>query len=186
MAPLVGFNLYSQDNDTHMFSAEPETCPVCNYRRNFLAYNPEYVLRGTKFDISTTYDGFVIVSEPFRQFCVEQGYDGLRFGEFRHDRSHYNFAVSHEVRFDAEKRRTRFEKLCPHCGNYESIIGATPSYLLIEQPLPDGFYRSDLLFGSGNEKHPLMFVGVETRKKLETAGLKGLEFCEAFGLSQSA
>lgn len=186
MAPLPGFNLYGHDNDTYMFSdAGPETCPVCSYRRDLLAYNPDYVLVKTDTDISTTYDGFVIVSEAFKQFCSGQGYQNLKFGEFRHDRWHYNFEVNQQVKFDAERRRTRFEKDCPYCGNYESVIGATPSYLLVANPLADGFYRSDLIFGSGNEKHPLIFVGAETRKKLERAGLKGLEFSEALGIFQA-
>ncbi len=184
---LVGYDLHGQDNDTHMFPPEAVTdrCDVCNYRLDFLTYNPNYALKKSKRDISATYDGFLIVSEAFRKFCVEQGYKDLVFGKFRQDKTHYNFTVKRIVKFDAVRRGTRFEKLCPGCGNYESIIGATPSHLLIEGPLEDGFYRSDLLFGSGDEKHPLIFVGIETRTKLEKAQLKGLEFAPAFGCSQS-
>ncbi len=55
--------------------------------------------------------------------------------------------------------------------------------MLIDQPLEDGFYRSDLLFASGNEKHPLIFVGIKTKAKLEATNLNGLEFAPVYGIA---
>jgi hypothetical protein len=131
---VVGYNLDGQDNNTYMFppGAVVERCSVCNYRRDLLAYNPNYVLQKADADVSTTYDGFLIVSGAFRKFCVEQGYRELVFGEFLQDKRHYDFNVKRSVKFDAVRRGT--------------IIGATPSYLLIEEPLEDGFYRGRKIF----------------------------------------
>jgi len=159
---------------------------------DFLAYNPDYqfkrreadkydgyIKRGA--DFSSTYDSYDIVSDRFRTFCLEQQYEGLAFGEFSNDKTHFNFMPNRIVRFDALRRNTTFEKLCRVCRNYESVVGATPPYLLRSKPLEDGFYRSDLLFGSGDRKGPLILVGLETKAKLKAANLKGLEFSPAFG-----
>jgi hypothetical protein len=88
--------------------------------------------------------------------------------------------VDRVVSFDAKSRRTRFINCCAVCGNYDEVIGATPAYLEVPGPLEDGIFRSDLLFGSGNAKHPLIIVGLETKERLEGAGLKGLLFREAY------
>jgi hypothetical protein len=132
-------------------------------------------------DISHTYDGQTIVSKAFKEFCEKNEYRWIKFGEFENDPNHFHLILRRVVKFDAVRRKTRFEHLCPHCGNYESIVGVKPAYLLVNEPLGDGFYRSDLLFASGNEKHPLTFVGIQTRAKLKLSGLKGLEFAPAFG-----
>jgi hypothetical protein len=191
---LVGYILSGPDNGTFMFRRESEVkrCPVCGYRVDFLAYNPEYEFRrreADKYDgyvkrgadFSSTYDLYDIVSDHFRAFCLEQQYKGLAFGEFSNLNTHFSFMPDRIVPFDALRRTTNFEKLCRACGNYESVTGATPSYLLRSKPLEDGFYRSDLLFGSGDSKGPLILVGIETREKLKAAKLKGLEFSPAFG-----
>ena len=55
---------------------------------------------------------------------------------------------------------------------FQYVAGATPPYLKIQDPLTDGIYRSDVLFADGNEKHPLRFVGAETREKILAEGLR--------------
>ena len=191
---LIGYDLSGPDNGTFMFrgGSEVKRCPLCGYYVDFLAYNPDYqfkrreadkydgyIKRGA--DFSSTYDSYDIVSDRFRTFCLEQQYEGLAFGEFSNDKTHFNFMPNRIVRFDALRRNTTFEKLCRVCRNYESVVGATPPYLLRSKPLEDGFYRSDLLFGSGDRKGPLILVGLETKAKLKAANLKGLEFSPAFG-----
>jgi hypothetical protein len=181
---MVGYNLSGQDNDTHMFrdNSIVAKCEACGYRLDFLRTNPNYVLRGSKRDLSATYDGQTIVSKAFKEFCERNEYRGLKFAIFENDPDHFHLILTRVVKFDAAKRKTRFDKLCPECGNYESVVGATPSFLLVSDPLKDGFYRTDLLFGSGNEKHPLELVGTATKAKLEAAKLKGLEFKPAYGI----
>src|SRR6266446_13227 len=175
---IVGYKIGGQDNDTHMFRDDSSLrkCEGCGYRLDFSATNPQYCLNKCSDDISATYDGQTIVSRAFKDFCERNEYQGIKFAVFENDPNHFHLVVLREVKFDAERRKTRFENLCPQCGNYESIVGAKPAYLLISEPLDSGFYRSDLLFASGNEKHPLTLIGNETKAKLEAAKLKGLEF----------
>jgi hypothetical protein len=180
----VGYTLGGQDNDTYMFSkndAVPK-CNGCGFRLDFFRTNPAYRLANYREDISHTYDGQTIVSKAFRDFYLNNGYHGARFAAFENDSNHFHLKIDEVVSFDAVRRKTRFENLCPQCGNYESVVGATPAYLLVDHILKDGFFRSDLLFASGNEKHPITVVGVETKAKLKVSGLRGLEFSPVFGM----
>jgi hypothetical protein len=183
---LVGYKINGQDNDTYMFqdNSRIPKCEKCGYRLNFSTTNPDYFLKSCKDAISTTYDGQTIVSKAFKHFCELNRYSGIKFGGFENDPNHFHLILMQVVQFDAIKRKTRFENLCSQCGNYESIIGATPTYLLVDKPLEDGFYRSDLIFASGNEKHPLNLVGIETKAKLEAAGLglEAVDFSPAYGI----
>ena len=59
---------------------------------------------------------------------------------------------------------------------YNEIGGAAPFLKNLNEPLKDGFFRSDILFGSGNERSPLIFVGEDTYKKIKRDKLKGFVF----------
>ncbi len=89
--------------------------------------------------------------------------------------------VQNVVPFDAERRKTRFGPLCSVCGNHQYIVGATPALLKVKEPLGDGIFRSDLLFGAGDGKHPLRFVGPKTKALMQAADLK-IVFSPAEGL----
>jgi hypothetical protein len=81
------------------------------------------------------------------------------------------------VRFDAARRGSRREKFCDRCGGYFDIVGANPILLAdVSTPLTDGFYRTDMEFGSGHEQHPIILVGVDTAAQLHALNLRGLEF----------
>jgi hypothetical protein len=181
---IVGYKIGGQDNDTYMFRDDSslQKCDGCGYRLDFYATNRQYCLKKSGSDISATYDGQTIVSQIFKEFCEQNKFKGVKFVAFENDPNHFHLTVTPEVKFDAIRSKTRFENLCSQCGNYESIVGAKPAYLLAAQPLRDGFYRTDLIFASGNEKHPLILVGQETKAKLEAASLVGLEFSPAYGI----
>jgi hypothetical protein len=46
----------------------------------------------------------------------------------------------------------------------------------VTQPLEDGFYRTDLVFGCSIGKHPITVVAPTTRRKIEAAGFRRLSF----------
>ncbi len=63
------------------------------------------------------------------------------------------------------------------CAAHESVVGANSVYLRnVRGPIGGGFYRTDLEFGSGREKHPLVIMGLATYPLLLKEKLKGLEF----------
>jgi len=192
---IVGYTLSIPDNGRHMFmhKSERKRCSACSYPLKFLSYNPKFKSSSrivdrhdgyitSKPDISSTYDLFYIASGRFRDFCLNEGYDGLIFDKFNDDPNYFNLRVRRRVKFDARRRRTTFDKYCRVCKNYESVVGATPSYLLRSSPLSDNFYRTDLIFGSEGRRSPLILVGPETKTKLQLAKLKGLTFQPAYGI----
>jgi|GEM_PF-551888 len=201
---MVGYSLSSHFNDTYMFEMKKFSsiiphCPKCGYRLDFTLTNPEYKLgkpnkdsadclypaarKAYKYDLSSTYDGLTIATSAFKMFCEKNGYGkDMIFKGFKEDVGHFHLLVKKKIKFDTLKKETRFEKLCPECGNYESVVGAYPAFLLVTKPLSDGFYCSDLLFASGNEKSPLILVGIKTYQRLKASKLKGLEFEPAYGL----
>lgn len=160
----------------------PSTCPTCGWRLDFQAHNPKYKLRSTKRDISATYDGQLIVSKQFRDFCQQEGINGARFLPFINDENHFHLVVDRIVPFVVSEQSPKFYKYCSTCKIYGDIILASKVYISTTVPLLDGFYRTDLVFASGNEKHPLVLVGTDTKSKLKAVGLKGLEFEPAFGI----
>lgn len=163
-----------------MFDEEEyDLCPSCGYRKEFVKHNPAYTPKKRMRDFSVTYDGFSIVSLRFRD-CVEETLKEVEFDEFSGNENYFNLRPKQTVEFDHERSKTRFIKQCRECENFESIVGTgRPAYLKVTAPISVGILRSDLLFASGNEKHPLTIVGLETRRALENCGLKGLEFKDA-------
>jgi len=160
---------------------EQNRCPFCGYRLNFHPHNPRYKVRNKLTDISVTYDGQTIVSTKFKKFCEENKLEGIIFRGFESDKNCFQMVVTREIEFDAARRKTRFEHFCPVCKNYESVVGADPTYLSTSIPLSSGIFRTNLLFASGNEKHPLFLVSIDTKSKLEKSKLIGSEFSPAYG-----
>jgi hypothetical protein len=188
----IGYTIIGQDNDSYMcascdrvFSDMPglNVCPDCGYRTDFAYTNPTFTLTRTKFDLSHTYDGACIVSERFREFCVRHQFESLEFRTLPRAKGLYHFFAHRVVPFDASARKTCFGALCPTCGFHESVTGATPSFLKVSAPLPDGFSRSDLLFGSRNAKSPLIFVGTNTKELLDHECFRGICFKSAMSNS---
>ena len=175
----IGYAIFGQHNDTTMLDqCQFETCPECGYVTDFDFYNEGYRPKKEYLDYSETYDLFTVVSAKFRDFCLREAYTALRFRPFRGTNRHYCFSVDEPiVEFDSSRRETAFDKLCPTCGFYESVTGATPVFLKKPEQLPaDGFARTDLCFGSGNEKKPIYLIGAETHRKMRKERFRGIEF----------
>ncbi len=182
----IGYTLSVPDNGTYMFREKLglRKYPGCGYSKPALRHNPAYRLNRREVDYqhdgyfkrnvdsSCTYDSYYIVSERFKEFCLNEGYPGLVFREFDKDKAHFNFIVKRTVKFDAIRRGTRFEKSCHACRNYESVVGATPGYFLHSKPLRDGFYRTDLLFGIGDNKSTVIIVASKQELNLKKRSLR--------------
>lgn len=137
------------------------------------------VIKKRRFDISITYDGVVVVSDAFKTAYDLNGLSGLWFVPLPDDSAFFNIQATDIVAFDAERRGTRFIKQCDSCGQFESVAGATPIYLKEGSTIADlGFVRTDLEFGSEDEKHPLLLCGPSAGKALKHAKLKGLDLAE--------
>ncbi len=174
---ILGYYLYGADNNSYMLDGlNFNKCPKC--KNKFInEINPDFNLKIKDFDFSFTYDGFIIVSNRFKKFCDSNNYKNLRFTTLTLEKGFYVFEPLQVLKFDANKRGTRFINFCCSCNRYNEIIGATPVFLEKQSlPLEDSFYRTDLIFGSGNEKAPIIILGRETHKKLKSKNLIGLDF----------
>lgn len=198
---MAAFVVYSQDNDSYSFREYPtltenqrihqaivpdmsgearsgvRRCQACG---ELLAKWDEplsqLVLKKRKYDISATYDGVTVVSERFKMVYEENNLSGLVFRQLPDDSAFFAIYPSRAVEFDAQRRKTRFIKPCPQCGHFESVVGATPVYLKVGVEIGERqFVRTDLEFGSLDEKHPLLLCGEYAAHALSKAMLKGLD-----------
>ncbi len=176
---IIGYNLSGPDNDSHMYyhAAGLPVCPQCGYKMNSEYINPDLRIKRRKYDFSFTYDNCAIVSLKFKEFCIRNGYSEIEFQKLPADSAFFLLAIRNVLDFDVEKANTRFLKFCPACNRYESVVGIAPFCLKnIHMPLEDNFYRTNLEFGSGNEKNPGIIVGVDTYSKLKREQFTGLEY----------
>jgi len=174
---VTGYSLSKEDNDTIAFGDrfDVKRCPGCVNISDKWASMPEGVRIQTRsFDLSSTYDGVAIASRRFRKFVRENGITGVVFRELPSDPLFFQVLATRVVKFDFERRQTIFEELCPVCGRYYAIAGATPAYLLPgERVDPMEFVRTDIEFGTGDEQGPLLICGLKAGELLRDSGLAG-------------
>ena len=175
------YSLSGYDNDSFMCSSTDrifenmeglEVCPACGYRTNFSYINSEFRVKRRTNDISYTYDGYCIVSLKFKEACERELFQGLQFIHLPSDKEYFYLDPSCVVEFDTEKRKTRFENKCEVCGNFESVAGATPAF--IKGELTADICRTNIMFGSGNAKHPLILASKKAKETFEREKLKGV------------
>jgi hypothetical protein len=172
------FILSADDNDLYFFRNRTDVrrCPVCRQLTNKWEEDVASVplTPPPRNDISYSYDGVLVVSPRFRATMAEGGASGLAFRPLQ--AGFFAARSVHTVPFDAARRKTRFEKRCGVCGEFESVVGATPAFLRPGAHVPDnGFVRTDLEFGSNDEKGPVELCGDDIARRLQDANLSGLD-----------
>jgi len=177
---IIGYTMTGYDNDSYMTGCcerlFPEAgtvpkCEKCGYRTDYRYTNKNFVLKRKTMDFSSTYDGIDIVSLKFKEFCVRYGYENLVFVKLPKTPNFFQFYVEGNIlEYDAELK----EKYCDVCGQYESVCQPIIKLEKIREPLPDGFYQSDLWFASGNEKSPITIISPVTKEKLDRERFKNI------------
>ncbi len=176
---IIGYDITGPDNRCHIYfeAAGLQRCAKCGFKLEQTYVNPDLRIRPRTYDFSSTYDNCLIVSRRFKEFCVRFGYTEVICHPLPSDKDFYFLEVKNIIPFDVERGNIRFSNYCDECGNFESITPAYPVFLKnVVEPLKDGFYRTDLVFASGDEKEPLIIVGVETYEKLKREKFHGLYF----------
>jgi len=171
---IFGYVLFAYSNDKSMF--KDLILNKCDKYSDIYTINrvsPSFKLK-TQKPISTTHDHFTIVSEDFKNFCLNENYTGLEFVNLPSAPGFYWFKIHNTILLNPEDKGIRFINFNSDCNGYEEIIGATPAYLKIEEKISDGFFRSDICFGSYETKTPLKIIGIETMEKLKKKGFKGI------------
>jgi hypothetical protein len=168
------FLLAIQDNDLCFFRGQlgRTRCDVCGQltakRREDLA--TVAIKRRPKVALSTSLDGVCVVLPSAKLVLEAKFTDQLQFESLQAGL----FAVMPvmAVEFDAASRKTRFGHRCPKCSEYDSVTGATPVFLKAQVP-PGSVVRTDLEFGSDDEKAPLILAGNDAAAALSDLGLSG-------------
>jgi len=173
------YSIASELNDSKYYDyvGSARFCTECdsilNTNDKAVNFNPKIL----GFDISYSNDGVLVFSERFVSTCEKEGFLNISFESINDDLKLSIAKISSIVTFDVEKRETRFENKCSKCDNFKSVIGATPIFIsdsIDEKEL--SFHITDVKFGDGRAKHPLIVVNEVTKKKLSSFKLKGLRF----------
>ncbi len=131
-------------------------------------------------DFSTTHDSLDIASVLFKECYDSHRMVGLTFTPLAGRQPAFKVLGEIVVPFDAVKRGTRFLKRCEVCGKYDEVIGATPVFLKEGPQVPDnGFARTDLEFGSGDRKGPVLLCGPAAAAAFAEAQLRGVDLMPA-------
>jgi hypothetical protein len=153
-------------------------CPQCGscldyeYSPPFLKINPS-----KKYDVSYTHDLRNLYSQRFVEFCKEELLSDDVFVPVDVGwGSYYYMMPKRIVAFDWKRRNSTFTDACNLCGSYREIVGAYPACLHLDEPLGPGFYRTDLAFGSGKSKTPLILIGPNWKKLIEMQKFRGATF----------
>jgi hypothetical protein len=172
------FTVFGHENDLYFFYGRNDVtrCPRCGQLLRKWDENLRIVVipPRLKLDVSYSYDGVVVVSPRFRHVYDSSDLTGLSFGELQN--GYWWIRPQQAVKYDVEKRGTRFMLQCSECGIYKEVAGATPAFLVPPSNVgPMAFVRTDVEFGSGDEKSPLVICGEAAARVLQAADLSGLE-----------
>jgi hypothetical protein len=166
----VAFSVSAPDCDVHYFKGAPATlfCIACDSYISKTDFVPQLDMRRATSDFCFTYDGRLLVSQHAKAYLNEHCVTPLNFSVVDSLVGFHVLRVELILQFNSDRRKTRFERKCATCGNYESIVGATPVFIRNAIDVDKrGIYRTDLSFGSGREKAPVLVVGGELKRELE-------------------
>jgi hypothetical protein len=163
------YTISAPDCDTNYFEGAPPSlfCTQCGSYIGSEEFVPQLDIRQCDLDFCFTYDGRLLVSQRGKTYLSQHCATPLNFAAVDRSARYYSLHVVSSVAFDPVRRKTRFEKKCALCGNFESIVGATPAFILESEKVEEmGMYRTDLCFGSGREKSPVFVVGAALKDDL--------------------
>src|SRR6187401_857540 len=150
----------------------PRRCPRCGaLLTKFEEPLTGLVIKRRRYDLSATYDGIDVASKAFKELCTAHRLSGLEFIPLPDDSAFFQVRASKTVKLDPSV--AEFENECPRCGRFESVVGGDPVLLRKGERIPPGgFVRTDLEFGSEDEKSPMLLCGVKVGEVLTAARLR--------------
>ncbi|QTE23355.1 hypothetical protein [Polaribacter cellanae] len=175
---IIGKALDGLDNDTHMYPNRdfPNKCIQCSTPLN-KGINPQYKLKKKQYDLSHTYDGYTIVSERFKQFCLKNNFKGLVFSPLPNDKNFYVFRSNNIFEIDPIRRKVKFDRYCDKCKRFTSVAGGTPAFSKYsDKKLKNTIYRSDIEFGGIYELSPFLIISLEVFELIRKEKFKGIYF----------
>ena len=138
---MNSFLIFGRDNGKYAYSENTaHRCPECRILDREKSLRAP--LKGVKYDISSTYDNELVVSDSVFQELSKT----IDRSNFEKAGDYYYVLPRATIEFDSVKRLTKFGSTCSTCGNYSHVIGISPAYLK-QDVLVSGIYATDLRFG---------------------------------------
>jgi len=172
------YRVSAQDNDLYFFREREDVRRCATCRLLLDKWNEDLssvpIAHLPKYDLSYSYDGVLVATRAFKEAVESAAIGGMIFRPLQ--RGLFWAGPQSTVAFDAARRGTKFEDLCPTCGQYEAVTGAAPVYLA-DGVTVEGrvFVRTDLEFGSADEKSPVVLCSDEAQRELKRRKLKGVD-----------
>jgi hypothetical protein len=137
---------------------------ILNKRGLIESHLPFYRIKRKRYHLSGSYDGFIVVSQSFKDLYEASNWHGLIFYPIPKNKGFYLTECTETVNVNQMARPVDFEDKCNECGQYMGVYGSIPAYIdatLIQKMKPYIFYRSDLEFGYDYEQSYGLFASEE-------------------------
>lgn len=168
MDSIAAYAISGHDNDRYMvgwsrgryFPNVPESvfCKVCGWKIDWQFTRPDFTLGRRRFDFSSTYDSATIASSKFRDIAVQLGEAREIFRRLPEEKDFFHLTPNRIVSFDVVRRKTSQSGWCDSCQLFAQTAGATPAFLKNGIGEQGHIFRTDVMFGSNNERSPLLLV----------------------------
>ena len=158
----------------------PCRCGYC-YSKMKSVPNLNYIPNKRSRDLYYTSDGFCVVSQKFKDFCVQYLYGNLIFQKL-HNCDFYFFEPQGLFKTDIHWIPFNdFKYWCDACKSYAEITGGVLKSKSFELMSDDFILRTDSFRGLYEYKYPIIVIGLETENKMKAYGLKGISFENVYG-----
>ena len=117
---ILGYVVTVPDVECDMLeNLQLEECAKYSNIYDLNLIDSKFKMKGKKYNVACTYDGFIIVSEKFKQFCEREGYAGLEFIVLPNASGFYWFKVDNILEYDVKLRETEFINYNSDCKGFE-------------------------------------------------------------------
>jgi hypothetical protein len=195
MNNILHYVLWGTDNGSYWvpdLKCEQYCCTTCGSKLSRDIRNEKFYLKKKSYDVSVTFDGFLIGSQKFVSLLSEIDSHGFSTCQIppdpRYPMSYFKIEFTKIIRIDRHQAAPQFGPVCEQCCQHKYIVGAREYFLEGSPCLARGILRTDLEFGDGFEKSPVIIVGIESARVLLGAKLKGMTLDPVFApcVNQSA
>lgn len=171
----IAYDLYGQDNDSFIHCKDQEICSTCGCSIS-KSFNPNFKLKRKNFDISTTYDGYQIISSRLKSFLDNHNMSNIKYTPLENNKGFYYVEFLDILEIDVINSDIFFGDKCQNCSQYSEIIKGSELLLKnINKPIQKGIYRTDIEFGQCDSKSPLIIIGIKTYQEMVKEKFRGMD-----------
>jgi hypothetical protein len=166
------FLLRAHDNDGYMFpeyhADSFESWVKLDKRKVNLNFTPR-----RKLDLSYTYDGYLIASSRFVEYCKKNSLIGFEFISLNSSKFYVVKAIETvSLKENNASSFIEYHQFHEMYSEYFEVVCPTSSDFILD--FKNDFAITELKFGTGNQKSGEIFVRGSVGEKMKTEKFKGL------------